>query len=150
MSMMCVCAVSGMSSYMVDSFIARIRRIAESVNICIFCPPLYVEPFLKAESHQDDLVFDLADNPVYDNCEHLFTTQDNRQFHQRIDAIARIAHDAVRMGCQFTLYLGESGYVDEAELASITVTDSQLSLALETCFTSIHGFDSTRFVVTPS
>lgn len=40
----------------------------------VFCPPKYIEEFMRTPKYGNLLVFDLADNDEYDDCEEFYYT----------------------------------------------------------------------------
>lgn len=147
MSQMCVCATNIEIQSVEKPFLDRIALLAENADMFIFCPPMFVESFMKNEQYDKYLLFDLADNPNYDNCEKIFLPEDLVLMNKRIAAIGYIAHHVISMGYRFVLFIGESGAAQENEIVQRDVTIEQLRQQLKEYFTSIRGFPTTKFIV---
>lgn len=148
MSQMCVCVV-GVDARKIDKcFWKPITQVAEQAEMHIFYPPAFVETYMKSEKYDGYLIFDLADNAQYDNCEMIFSMRSPDLQSERIDAIVCIAEYIISLGYRFWLYIGESGASQEDELTHRNISIDQLRNELREYFTSIHGFPTAKLSIT--
>ena len=80
MSMMFVCEVSVDANAIDNRFLDPVIMFARQADMFVFCPPIYMEPFLKNKSSNNYLIFDLADNAEFDNCDMIFYIQSEHSY----------------------------------------------------------------------
>lgn len=72
MSCGCTGVITGLSANKAEPLLAELRALLAGTPVHLFCPPQYEEPFLRELPPAERFVLSFADNPVYDNCDHLF------------------------------------------------------------------------------
>ena len=69
MSQIFVCVIKREKHTIPPAFLEQIAQLASRSDMYVFCPPKYIEEFMRTPKYGNLLVFDLADNDEYDDCE---------------------------------------------------------------------------------
>ena len=76
MSQIFVCVIKREKHTIPPAFLEQIAQLASRSDMYVFCPPKYIEEFMRTPKYGNLLVFDLADNDEYDDCEEYIVTGD--------------------------------------------------------------------------
>ncbi|HJH79314.1 MAG TPA: hypothetical protein OIM07_06460 [Clostridiales bacterium] len=109
---------------------------------------------MRTPKYGNLLVFDLADNDEYDDCEEFYYTVDCDLQNKRIETMVHIANYVLSCGYPLEFFMGLSGKCSETEFAHCKVTVAELERELKTYFSSNDGdsrngfFDAVRITIT--
>ena len=92
MSQIFVCVIKREKHTIPPAFLEQIAQLASRSDMYVFCPPKYIEEFMRTPKYGNLLVFDLADNDEYDDCEEFYYTVDCDLQNKRIETMVHIAN----------------------------------------------------------
>lgn len=154
MSQVFVCVIKREKHTIPPAFLEQIAQLASRSDMYVFCPPKYIEEFMRTPKYGNLLVFDLADNDEYDDCEEFYYTVDCDLQNKRIETMVHIANYVLSCGYPLEFFMGLSGKCSETEFAHCKVTVAELERELKTYFSSNDGdsrngfFDAVRITIT--
>lgn len=96
MSQIFVCVIKREKHTIPPAFLEQIAQLASRSDMYVFCPPKYIEEFMRTPKYGNLLVFDLADNDEYDDCEEFYYTVDCDLQNKRIETMVHIARRKLR------------------------------------------------------
>lgn len=109
MSQIFVCVIKREKHTIPPAFLEQIAQLASRSDMYVFCPPKYIEEFMRTPKYGNLLVFDLADNDEYDDCEEFYYTVDCDLQNKRIETMVHIANYVLSCGYPLEFFMGLSG-----------------------------------------
>ena len=105
MSQIFVCVIKREKHTIPPAFLEQIAQLASRSDMYVFCPPKYIEEFMRTPKYGNLLVFDLADNDEYDDCEEFYYTVDCDLQNKRIETMVHIANYVLSCGYPLEFFM---------------------------------------------
>ena len=131
MSKICLCVLHGArdQNYEIAS---QIKPLLNKYSISLFWDIAYHEPIIDVTDSDNTIIFSIADDSIYDNCEHLLLPDEcsvngfvsPTPFGERMKSIQDLLQEMSRYCNSIELFVGDSGCrYDEYEKIEISISD---------------------------